>query len=810
MASKSKRRSGRRASIDPLDLIRRNFERGDFKQALKDARVWYRKRATPKLRSLLEHVYAARAEQLSRQGLREDSRRIAQELLDLGVTEPSVQAGLPDLLLSVGMMDSLPAGINALTDEDQERLRVKIVDQSVLRPQDTPQNMPEIKGEALRIRAALEAVERGEEAVALAHLREIPRQSPLADWKLFVRGLLAYYRRDEADMLANWDRLDENRAAAKIAAPLKCVAGVARSQPDSRLAAKVNRLERQAGSLPVLGALTKLQRFAVDRDWHQVLRTLRTIGGELEKLDGDVYRRVVGWLCGMLIEEEEVDTLERLARFAKPPLLDPHWYRARAMVLDEACDWEAHQYWRKYMDDLDNVAAIAPSERDLVRGMIHVHLARDYADAAGDLRQCRCGEDHSPEIERVESRALKHFNQCQRLAPTYAAGPQGLAEFHMKAGRPQQAVEVVQRWLERMPDDVDALLFLGKYYISCGAALEARQHVERARQLKPLDKEVGDLLWGTHVQAARQLACQGHFDQARNDMASADRLRPGRKDDYDMLARKAVLEIKAGRPEAARTFLEEAQEALAEPTALWLVMAIEATRFELPNKEAWLYEKRWQDALKRRCRSETAGLMCKMLNAHLHMPQPYECCDQHAPALVKYVRRCSRVKWQAEDLRSVCEFLATVEDYKLLSKFLKRGLRSFPDAAHLHWLAAKSEIAKGPWMCDRDKALDHLDEAVRLGTLSDDPRDKDILELAKEAQTFLNDSSLDAYEYDDEDELDDDDEGQIDELLDDLDGIPRDVVFRMLDKYCRQAGLDPEAVMEELERRLATRTRHGK
>ena len=91
MASKSKKRFKRWASVDSLDLIRHNFERGDYKRALKYARVRYRQEATPELRSLLEHIYIARGEQLSRQGLREDSRRIIQELLDLGVTQPSVR-----------------------------------------------------------------------------------------------------------------------------------------------------------------------------------------------------------------------------------------------------------------------------------------------------------------------------------------------------------------------------------------------------------------------------------------------------------------------------------------------------------------------------------------------------------------------------------------------------------------------------------------------------------------------------------------------------------------------------------------------
>ncbi len=109
MATKSRKRSKRHASSSTIDSVRRDFERGNVKQALKNARVCYRKQATSELRSLLEHIYIARAEQLSRQGLREDSRRIAQELLDLGVTESSVRTGLPELLLSIGMLDRLPA-----------------------------------------------------------------------------------------------------------------------------------------------------------------------------------------------------------------------------------------------------------------------------------------------------------------------------------------------------------------------------------------------------------------------------------------------------------------------------------------------------------------------------------------------------------------------------------------------------------------------------------------------------------------------------------------------------------------------------
>ena len=76
MASKRKKRSKGRSAVTLIDRVKRNLERGDFKQALKDVRVCYRQNPTSDCRSFLEHAYIGRAQQLLRKGLTEDSRRI--------------------------------------------------------------------------------------------------------------------------------------------------------------------------------------------------------------------------------------------------------------------------------------------------------------------------------------------------------------------------------------------------------------------------------------------------------------------------------------------------------------------------------------------------------------------------------------------------------------------------------------------------------------------------------------------------------------------------------------------------------------
>ena len=817
MASKSKRRSKKRSAAHLLKGVRRRLDRGDFKQALKEVRVCFRTDPTEECRCFLEHTYIGRAQQLLQNGLAEDARRILQELLDLGVTEPAVEAGLPELLLSVGLFDRLPQGHEALSDEDRDRLRLKAADQAVLRPQHTPESMPELRDEAQRVRAALQAVEDEDESAALEHLGDIARQSPLADWKYFVRGLIAYYGREKGDLTANWDRLDPDRAAARIAAPLRVMAGVASPGQDAGVRLKLGRLEKQATDQTVLSQLIRLRQAAADRDWRKVFSTLRAVRGEVRRLDADVHRRMISCLCGDLVNEGLVDQLHRFCQIADPPAIDPRWNRAKAVACersDSDSQNEAEKHWLNYLEDLQDLPALSSSQRHLAQAMVWLRLAKFYATDASHLRNCDCPYDHGPEIEEAEEEAQNAFRWCFSLAPDYAPAYAAAAEVHLEADRREEAIGVYRQLLVHVPDDLAALLFLGKYYIAHDQPNEAREYVERARQLKPLDPQLQELMSSVHVRAARDLARSQEYDAAREELAAADRLQPSRANSYHMLARRAVLETKAGCTSAARRFLEQAQDQLVEPTALWLVMAIQAPRYGLPKEEGWLYEKRWQAALKRRCRSETAGLMCEMLLAHWKMPKPYPQLRAHVPQLLKYVRRCSRVKWDPEDLRRVCEFLMEMDELKLAAKYAKKGVRNWPQQGYFHYLMGLQEMANGPFGCNRSLAEDYFEKAIELAAKSGDPRDEPYVELAKQGLSTVR-NVPDFPEVDEEGEYDNDfDEAEaefyrhIAGRADGHRGVPsleelKDVIQGICDRF----GLDPEELLDEIAARQRKKSR---
>src|SRR5262249_20252324 len=54
-----------------------------------------------------------------------------------------------------------------------------------------------------------------------ATLQGIGLQSPFLEWKVLLRGLLAYHQKDDPRALENWQRLNAQRLPARVAAPLR-------------------------------------------------------------------------------------------------------------------------------------------------------------------------------------------------------------------------------------------------------------------------------------------------------------------------------------------------------------------------------------------------------------------------------------------------------------------------------------------------------------------------------------------------------------------------------------------------------------
>ncbi len=194
MATKQKHRT-KHGAAGLLQQAQRLLEKGDFKQALKDAKICYRQQPSPEGRQLLERAHLVRGRQLYRAGLRDESQAVVENLLELGVTDVLVQQELPELLIVLGLFHRIAAASGAnVSVEAGSPLYATVADHAVLRPEAVPASLPAIRQGAGTVHRALAALETGNEAEAMAALKDVSRAFAICRLEVFCAwagGLLS-------------------------------------------------------------------------------------------------------------------------------------------------------------------------------------------------------------------------------------------------------------------------------------------------------------------------------------------------------------------------------------------------------------------------------------------------------------------------------------------------------------------------------------------------------------------------------------------------------------------------------------------
>jgi hypothetical protein len=181
---------------------------------------------------------------------------------------------------------------------------------------------------------------------------------------------------------------------------------------------------------------------------------------------------------------------------------------------------------------------------------------------------------------------------------------------------------------------------------------------------------------------------------------------------------------------------------LPEPAPLWLAMAIEARRFQLPKAEIDRFEARWQVAVSGKVRGETAGALADLMGSFVGGKIAYPGRDEHTKQVMDYLRRTTRIKYSRGDLAVTCSFVGLVPGHgDLFEKLAKRGLKLFPDAPEFPMMMGAAEMEKGPRRANLGLARRHFDAALKLATAqeSSDPKVAAMIPKIRQALTALTD-----------------------------------------------------------------------
>ena len=738
MARHQKPTHNKAAATDPeaqRNTVERLIESGKAKEAFKEAKLYYHRDASAENRHLVERTYLVRIRTLIDGRMTSAGQEVAQSALEFGIKDPSLMRELILLLPQVGLADKALALQEQFgAPELRAELMLKLADRAVVHPESGAGMLPELHAAAEPVRQAFVALDANNDARALELLQAIPRSSPMADWRYFVRGLVAFRQNDREQATANWDRLNPQRAAQKIARAL--LAGEKPGAPREQLTV----MERSVYGEPVLDRLAEFRAALERADWNRVLYLVGPLRQTLNRIDPRHSQRLTDVLLLPLASEIKKQSLREAQRLlgafkaALEPLpWDPKWHRFEAILWEGPQGGlnEAVRYWQLYLQDLEQGAPGLPGELRQVQALVWLRIGEltgELADEADPEGFPFAPRRLDLDVAKLRDQSTAALQQSLRLYPKRRQTHQLLIDNYSAWDQPERMVAALEQMIEAFPDDIDAL----KRLIHERQLRDEPEHVlkcvARIRKLKPLDPHLDDNeAWG-RLALARHLALKSRWDEARAEFAHVETALKGYVPGYRALVRRAALEFKAGDTARAEELVAQARLLVTEPTALWLALTIELIRYKLPKALAQRFDREFKTAVAKKVTSETAGALAELIGGYFAGKVEYTGRAGHTKEILRYLKRTTRLTYQEPELRRVCMLLESLgDDDKLLGSLVKRGRKLFPRSPFFLKAEAEVDMRKGPLDFNPRHTQKQLEQALALAQASQNPEDSALI-----------------------------------------------------------------------------------
>jgi hypothetical protein len=469
---------------------------------------------------------------------------------------------------------------------DGERLEDRAVFTRNCREQlDSP-----LSEEAEAVWEALELVHQGKFEPALERLRSISRQSPFADWRLLVRGLVAFYQGDIDAARQNWGRLDGTRRPGRIAATLlraetELPLEGEVSPPPKHLveAARTLRLRKQ-----MLEAARRIAAVA-HSDSDEVFSTsqvamLQNFRDRFQRVDAE-FAMDFGRSCVRLATCQPLVEPFRLLKSSVPgPAQDPHWNLLAFAYWTkfEGAEVELERVTKACLDELAGLDQVPEPLRAAMAARICMVRSEQAQEGAARRRR-----NYYPFRRPDSSQIEKWLREAIRWYPSYRDAHHRLVDLlereadqdNSKSDADARLLAAKEALVQEFPDEVDATLWLIDRYFESDALDRVGLLVQRLQDQRLDDPRARALPWKLKLREAMRLCRRKNLvSQARETLDSAESLWPAwlRRDWLPYL--RAAIELRGGDPTRFEQLDAEARKASGLPDCVASVMAMAAAQ----------------------------------------------------------------------------------------------------------------------------------------------------------------------------------------------------------------------------------------
>ena len=207
----------------------------------------------------------------------------------------------------------------------------RIEDLAVFSKVHRDQLFADLQSEATCIGDSLDAVYGGNFESATTLLKDISRASPYADWRLFIRGLIAFYQDDLENARLNWYRLDQSRRPSRIAIALYHTSPNAApwegaAQPDPKQVEAANELRHRPQLINDAKRLaSKKPRNSKDIFSVSNVADLRLFCDKYRKSDREFVTRFSQACVRYCFGQPNMDVFKLVTQSVAGPEYDPRW-----------------------------------------------------------------------------------------------------------------------------------------------------------------------------------------------------------------------------------------------------------------------------------------------------------------------------------------------------------------------------------------------------------------------------------------------------------------------------------------------------
>lgn len=703
VAHKSKHRGQTSVPVPLPERIARARSEQRFQQALELSRQVYKGDPSEANLALLRQVSFERGRQLEVQKQFKDAITLYVNAADMG-GPAEFQRQLIDRLAACGAVAEASRIAERVGDPQLlARVYVGQADAAMRHGPAAKSTLPaELRPQFDAVLQAFQHSEAGQDEEARAALQHIGLQSPFLEWRVFLRGLLAYYAKDDARAMENWQRLDPQRLPAKLAAPLRYGIDAAfRAAQPPTAQNYLRQLLDKAQSSGVVPGLRNLQAM-LGRDG-KLAAAFRQVEGLLPALRQEVpglVPRLAACFRWAIIDNGQPEDIDRFQRVFGAPPDDPRLNRLAALALEHRGLFEqANSHWDAFEKDVAAHPAAWPGDQARhVRALVLAHMGNKAMKVAEDEIPDflpfgpRRKKKAKPKQTQKQTLPEDYLRRSLELAPEVLATHEALFQYHQAEGQTQKAIAAGKRLLEHFPDHAATLKSLALLMLQEKQVDEAQSYFERALHVNPLDVELRLSLVGVHARKARALTLEKKFDEARARIQTILSL-------YDLPSRYvyrclgAVIELKAKNQAGHDQLVAQAEPEAGRLPVLFCLM-YESIRLKLTPAQKKVYSSEFQARLNELQSPGAAAALVALALLQRHADEPYHGQKTHEKKIVTAIGKLPPGSIPENVLESLVESLPEFGANRLVEQLLAEGERRFPEnpaflLAHVKFLLGK-------------------------------------------------------------------------------------------------------------------------